>query len=85
MADAVLSSRPTPRTYGPAAGLILPVTALLLWEVLARAGVVPRNWLPAPSIVASEIAAILMFAVLGKLSDRGLEWLSRRLQPWRER
>jgi sulfonate transport system permease protein len=55
MADAVLSSRPTPRTYGPAAGLILPVTALLLWEVLARAGVVPRNWLPAPSIVASEI------------------------------
>ncbi len=29
------------------------------------------------------IAAILMFAVLGKLSDRGLEWLAAELQPWR--
>jgi sulfonate transport system permease protein len=29
------------------------------------------------------IAAIVSFAVLGKLSDRGLEHLGARLQPWR--
>lgn len=29
------------------------------------------------------IAAILSFAALGKLSDRGLEWVGVRLQPWR--
>jgi sulfonate transport system ATP-binding protein len=29
------------------------------------------------------IAAIVSFAVLGKASDRGLEYLGARLQPWR--
>ncbi|MGA2101774.1 MAG: ABC transporter permease [Candidatus Sulfotelmatobacter sp.] len=36
-------------------GWIVPVGSLILWEVLARAGVLPPNWLPAPTSVARTI------------------------------
>ena len=36
-------------------GLIVPVSLLALWEVLARAGIVPPNWLPAPSAIVQTI------------------------------
>jgi sulfonate transport system permease protein len=39
-------------------GLVVPVSTLALWEGLARVGLVPRNWLPAPSVVAAEIAEL---------------------------
>jgi sulfonate transport system permease protein len=37
------------------AGLALPAALLLAWEVLARAGALPRHWLPAPTVVAATI------------------------------
>lgn len=36
-------------------GWIIPVSVLLVWELLARLGMLPRNWLPAPTIVAETI------------------------------
>jgi sulfonate transport system permease protein len=33
-------------------GWLIPAFLLLAWEVLARAGYLPTNWLPAPTIVA---------------------------------
>ncbi len=41
--------------WGPAAGLLLPTLALILWEVLARTGFLPPNWLPAPTVIADAI------------------------------
>lgn len=46
---------PPPSAWGAAAGLVVPVVGLLAWEALARAGVAPPNWLPAPSVVAGAI------------------------------
>lgn len=36
-------------------GWVLPISLLLLWEILARVGYLPVNWLPAPTIVARTI------------------------------
>jgi sulfonate transport system permease protein len=36
-------------------GWIIPVSALLLWELLARLGMLPANWLPAPTVVGKTI------------------------------
>ncbi|MGA8442942.1 MAG: ABC transporter permease [Candidatus Sulfotelmatobacter sp.] len=45
-------------------GWIIPVSVLLVWELLARLGMLPRNWLPAPTIVAETIYQL---AVSGNL------------------
>ncbi len=37
---------------GSSAGLVLPVLFLVLWEVLSRTGLAPRNLLPPPTAVA---------------------------------
>jgi sulfonate transport system permease protein len=34
---------------------IIPVTVLLVWELLARMGMLPANWLPAPTVVGETI------------------------------
>jgi sulfonate transport system permease protein len=39
-----------------ALGWIVPLSGLLLWEFLARIGVLPPNGMPAPSVIASTIA-----------------------------
>jgi sulfonate transport system permease protein len=36
-------------------GWIVPVSLLLLWEILARTGTLPPNWLPAPTTVGRTI------------------------------
>ena len=36
-------------------GWIIPVSTLLLWELLARLGMLPANWLPAPTVVGKTI------------------------------
>jgi sulfonate transport system permease protein len=36
-------------------GWIIPVFLLVLWEILARVGYLPANWLPAPTVVARTI------------------------------
>ena len=45
-------------------GWIIPVSTLVLWELLARAGVLPPNWLPAPTVIARTIYEL---AVAGDL------------------
>jgi sulfonate transport system permease protein len=35
--------------------LVLPGLLLLVWEASARAGLVPPNWLPAPTVIAGAI------------------------------
>jgi sulfonate transport system permease protein len=42
-----------------AVGLALPAALLAVWELLARAGLVPPNWLPAPSALARTAARLL--------------------------
>ncbi|UOQ65798.1 ABC transporter permease [Hymenobacter volaticus] len=57
----------TPRTlsrWGWLRGAILPAALLLVWEVLARVGVLPPNLLPAPSRV---LATIWQMALTGEL------------------
>jgi sulfonate transport system permease protein len=36
-------------------GWIIPVSVLLAWELLARVGILPPNWLPAPTVVGKTI------------------------------
>jgi sulfonate transport system permease protein len=48
----------------PFLGWIIPVSVLLLWELLARAGMLPPNWLPAPTVVGKTI---YQMAVAGDL------------------
>jgi sulfonate transport system permease protein len=36
-------------------GVLVPAGGALLWEMLARLGVIPSNWLPAPSVIAKTI------------------------------
>jgi sulfonate transport system permease protein len=54
------------RTYFPdrLLGWIIPVSVLLIWELLARFGMLPPNWLPAPTVVGQ---AIYQLAVSGDL------------------
>lgn len=55
---AALPARRAPRNRGWLTGAILPGVLLALWEVLARAGVLPPNLLPAPSRVLATIGAL---------------------------
>jgi sulfonate transport system permease protein len=45
-------------------GWIIPVSVLLVWELLARLGTLPFNWLPAPTVVGKTIYQL---AVAGDL------------------
>ena len=54
-----------PRRWGWLTGAVLPVALLLLWETLARAGVLHANLLPAPSKV---------LATIGELARTGELW-----------
>lgn len=36
-------------------GFVVPSVLLLLWELLSRAGIIPANWLPAPTVVVGTI------------------------------
>jgi sulfonate transport system permease protein len=45
-------------------GWIIPVSVLLVWELFARLGMLPPNWLPAPTVVAQTIYQL---AVAGDL------------------
>lgn len=58
------SPRPARRWRWPL-GALLPVALLALWEVLARAGTLPPNLLPAPSRV---------LATIGELARTGELW-----------
>jgi sulfonate transport system permease protein len=49
-------SAPTRLVRGAAAGLVLPVLLLALWEALSRSGLAPPNLLPAPTAVLSALA-----------------------------
>lgn len=68
-ATAKLTTRPPDnigRIYIPdhLLGWIIPVSVLLVWELLARLGVLPPNWLPAPTVVGKTIYQL---AVAGDL------------------
>jgi sulfonate transport system permease protein len=43
------------RTPDRLIGWIIPVSALLVWELLARAGTLPLNWFPKPSMIGQTI------------------------------
>lgn len=58
----------------PWAGLVLPAVLVALWEAAARLGVVPANWLPAPSVVAETL---LRLARGGELSAHVATTLGR--------
>jgi sulfonate transport system permease protein len=45
-------------------GWIIPVSVVLGWELLARLGILPPNWLPAPTVVGKTIYQL---AVAGDL------------------
>jgi sulfonate transport system permease protein len=49
---------PTPVWRRRGAGLLVPASLLVAWELLARTGVVPPNWLPAPTVVLRTIGAL---------------------------
>lgn len=40
-------------------GWVLPVLAVAVWELLARTGVLPANWLPAPTVIAATLLDLL--------------------------
>jgi sulfonate transport system permease protein len=69
--DAAAKSAPKPphaigRIHIPdrALGWIIPVAVLLVWEFLARIGMLPSNWLPAPTVVGKTMYQL---AVAGDL------------------
>lgn len=45
-------------------GWIIPISVLLVWEILARVRMLPPNWLPAPSAIGQTIYQL---AVTGEL------------------
>jgi sulfonate transport system permease protein len=45
---------------------IIPVSVLLVWELLARLGMLPPNWLPAPTVVGETIYQLAAAGDLGK-------------------
>ncbi len=45
-------------------GWIIPLSVLLVWEIVARTGVLPPNWLPAPTAIGQTIYQL---AVVGDL------------------
>ena len=59
-ATAELAAKPpgnARRIYVPdrLLGWIIPVSVLFVWELLARLGLIPPNWLPAPTVVGQTI------------------------------
>ena len=52
---AAVSPGRAPRRWGHLTGAVLPLLLLLIWELLARAGVLPANLLPPPSKVLATI------------------------------
>ena len=63
-----------PRHWGWLTGAILPVVLLVLWEALARVGVLPANLLPAPTRV---------FATIWELARTGELWQHIGITLWR--
>jgi sulfonate transport system permease protein len=59
---------------GAGVGLVLPAVGLVLWEALARLGVLPPNWLPAPSAIAGTIGGL---AASGELAGHLTATLAR--------
>ncbi|MDF3066246.1 MAG: ssuC 2 [Polyangiaceae bacterium] len=57
-------------------GLIVPAVVLVVWELAARAGLLPPNWLPAPSTVAQTLGEL---ARTGELLEHVLSTLTRLL------
>lgn len=55
-------------------GLIVPALALLLWEIAARRGLLPPNWLPAPTTVGQTLWEL---GRSGELLDHVLSTLTR--------
>src|SRR5208282_2937099 len=47
--------RRQPRVSDHLLGWTIPLGILFAWEVLARKGVLPQNWLPAPTVIARTI------------------------------
>ena len=47
-----------PAAYRRVAGLALPALILVSWEVLARVGALPPNWIPAPTTVAQAVRSL---------------------------
>jgi sulfonate transport system permease protein len=45
-------------------GWIIPIALLLVWELFARLGILPQNWLPSPTVVGKTIYEL---AVAGDL------------------
>lgn len=57
-------------------GLLVPVFVLVLWEAAARWGLLPPNWLPAPTYVG---LTLLELAASGELLQHVLSTLTRLL------
>jgi sulfonate transport system permease protein len=55
-------------------GWIIPVTVLLVWELLARMGMLPPNWLPAPTVVGQTLYQL---AVAGDLLKHAATTIAR--------
>jgi len=55
-------------------GWIIPVSVLLVWELLARLGLLPPNWLPAPTVVGKTIYQL---AVAGDLFKHAATTIAR--------
>jgi sulfonate transport system permease protein len=36
-------------------GLLVPIVTVALWEILSAAGLIPQNWLPAPSAIVTTL------------------------------
>jgi sulfonate transport system permease protein len=57
-------------------GLIVPAVVLVVWELAARAGLLPPNWLPAPSTVGQTLGEL---ARSGELAQHVASTLTRLL------
>ncbi|HWA73053.1 MAG TPA: ABC transporter permease [Polyangiaceae bacterium] len=57
-------------------GLIVPALTLLAWELAARLGWLPPNWLPAPTVVGQTLVAL---GVSGELGEHVISTLARLL------
>lgn len=47
-------------------GLVLPVVFVILWELLARAGLLAANWFPAPIAIADTLLELLQGGELAR-------------------
>jgi sulfonate transport system permease protein len=61
---AQLRGSPRGRPRRPLTGWILPLCVLALWEVLARFGVLPQHWFPAPTRVWRALGTLGASGVL---------------------